>query len=220
MAERGVYTGRGMIPYLHILGLSVPTFGLMLWLAAVAGAIVLDRSFKRAKIDADAVGMVAVAVLAGIIGAKLWHVLDSFDEFRELGLACPVGSGWICMVRRADLRPGRAGLSGLAGRIGGLKDPGSGGPGGSNWLRRWANWLFPLRRRLLWIAHESSLGNELSERIRADTTRGARSSNTAVRIWNGPADRLVALGARQEDPAHWLDLWGVSGPERDSALSG
>ncbi len=74
-----------MIPYLHILGLNVPTFGLMLWLAAVAGAIVLDRSFKRAKIDADAVGMVAVAVLAGIVGAKLWHVLDSPAEFRELG---------------------------------------------------------------------------------------------------------------------------------------
>src|SRR5579871_4204208 len=74
-----------MLPYLHILGLNVPTFGLMLWLAAVAGAIVLDRSFKRAKIDADAVGMVAVAVLAGIVGAKLWHVLDSPAEFRELG---------------------------------------------------------------------------------------------------------------------------------------
>ncbi len=59
-----------MIPYLHILGLQIPTFGLMLWLAAVAGAVVLDRSFKRAGINADAVGMVAVAVLAGIVGAK------------------------------------------------------------------------------------------------------------------------------------------------------
>jgi phosphatidylglycerol:prolipoprotein diacylglycerol transferase len=74
-----------MIPYLHILGLNVPTFGLMLWFAAVAGALVLDRSFKRAGIDADAVGIVAVAVLAGIVGAKLWHVLDSPAEFREIG---------------------------------------------------------------------------------------------------------------------------------------
>lgn len=74
-----------MIPYLHILGLHVPTFGLMLWFAAVAGAFVLDRSFKRAGIAADAVGMVAVAVLAGIVGAKLWHVLDSPAEFREIG---------------------------------------------------------------------------------------------------------------------------------------
>lgn len=53
-----------MIPYLHIFGLHVPTFGLMLWLAAVSGAIVVDRAFKRAHIDADAVGMVAAAVVA------------------------------------------------------------------------------------------------------------------------------------------------------------
>lgn len=74
-----------MIPYLHIGHLSVPTFGLMLWLAAVAAAILVDRGFRRANIDADAVGMVAVAVVAGIIGAKLWHVFDTPSEFREIG---------------------------------------------------------------------------------------------------------------------------------------
>ncbi len=74
-----------MIPYLHFWGLHVPTFGLMLWLAAVAAAFVMDRAFKREKIDADAVGMVAVAVVVGIVGAKLWHVLDTPQEFRELG---------------------------------------------------------------------------------------------------------------------------------------
>ena len=56
-----------MLPYLHIWHLNVPTFGLMLWLAAVAGAIIMDRSFKRAGVEADAVGMVAIAVLAGIV---------------------------------------------------------------------------------------------------------------------------------------------------------
>ncbi len=74
-----------MLPYLHIFGLPVPTFGLMLWFAAVAGALIMDRSYRRAKIEADAVGMVAVAVVAGIIGAKLWHVLDTPSEFREIG---------------------------------------------------------------------------------------------------------------------------------------
>ncbi len=78
-----------MIPYIH-LNLhfwhpEIPTFGLMLWLATVAAAIVMDRAFKRARIDADAVGMVAVAVLAGIVGAKLWHVIDTPSEFREMG---------------------------------------------------------------------------------------------------------------------------------------
>jgi phosphatidylglycerol---prolipoprotein diacylglyceryl transferase len=74
-----------MIPYLHLGSLNLPTFGLMLWLAAVAAAFILDRSFRRAGIDSDAVGMVAVTVVAGIVGAKLWHVLDSPYEFREIG---------------------------------------------------------------------------------------------------------------------------------------
>jgi phosphatidylglycerol:prolipoprotein diacylglycerol transferase len=74
-----------MLPYIHFWHLYVPTFGLMLWLAAVAAAFVVDRSFRRAHIDADAVGMVAIAVVAGIVGAKLWHVLDTPIEFRELG---------------------------------------------------------------------------------------------------------------------------------------
>ena len=63
----------------------MPTFGLMLWCAAVAGALVVDRAFKRANIDADAVGMVAYALVAGIVGAKLWHVLDSPAEFKFEG---------------------------------------------------------------------------------------------------------------------------------------
>jgi phosphatidylglycerol:prolipoprotein diacylglycerol transferase len=78
-----------MLPYLH-LNLhfwhpNIPTFGLMLWLAAVVAAFIMDRGFKRARIDADAVGMVAIAVLAGIVGAKLWHVIDTPAEFREMG---------------------------------------------------------------------------------------------------------------------------------------
>jgi phosphatidylglycerol---prolipoprotein diacylglyceryl transferase len=74
-----------MIPYLHIGSFNLPTFGLTLWAAAVVGAIVADRAFKRAHIDADAVGMVAVALVVGIIGAKIWHVLDTPAEFREIG---------------------------------------------------------------------------------------------------------------------------------------
>jgi len=78
-----------MLPYIHLnlyfLHPDVPTFGLMLWVAIVAAAFVMDRGFKRAGIDADAVGMVAVAALLGIVGAKLWHVIDTPAEFREAG---------------------------------------------------------------------------------------------------------------------------------------
>jgi phosphatidylglycerol:prolipoprotein diacylglycerol transferase len=50
-----------MYPGIHIpfWPHNIPTFGLMLWLAAVVGAFVMDRSFRRAKLSADAVGMVA-----------------------------------------------------------------------------------------------------------------------------------------------------------------
>ena len=74
-----------MLPYLHIWHLNVPTFGLMLWLACVAAAFVMDRGFKRAGVDGDAVGMVAIAAVLGIVGAKLWHVIDTPMEFQELG---------------------------------------------------------------------------------------------------------------------------------------
>lgn len=79
-----------MFPYIHLLNFNIPTFGLMLWLAAVAAAFLLDRNFRRAGFTAgnegpDAVGMVAIAVIAGIIGAKLWHVVDTPEEFRFQG---------------------------------------------------------------------------------------------------------------------------------------
>jgi phosphatidylglycerol:prolipoprotein diacylglycerol transferase len=80
-----------MLPFLHVWHFNIPTFGLMLWLAAVVAAFIMDRNFRRARIAgadgqmADAVGMVAVAVVAGIVGAKLWHVLDTPMEFHQQG---------------------------------------------------------------------------------------------------------------------------------------
>jgi phosphatidylglycerol:prolipoprotein diacylglycerol transferase len=89
-----------MLPYIHIgihfvLSLfghhypigpwDVPTFGLMLWVATVCGALVMHWSFRGAHVEADALGIVALTVVAGIVGAKLWHVLDSPAEFRADG---------------------------------------------------------------------------------------------------------------------------------------
>jgi phosphatidylglycerol:prolipoprotein diacylglycerol transferase len=74
-----------MLPYLHLWHFNLPTFGLMLWLAAVIAAFVMDRCFRRARVTADALGMVAVTVVAGIVGAKLWHVIDTPEDFRYLG---------------------------------------------------------------------------------------------------------------------------------------
>jgi phosphatidylglycerol:prolipoprotein diacylglycerol transferase len=74
-----------MYPDIHLGFFTVHTFGLMIWFAAVIGAFVMDRSFRRAGVTADALTMVAVAVVAGFIGAKIWHVIDTPLEFREQG---------------------------------------------------------------------------------------------------------------------------------------
>jgi phosphatidylglycerol:prolipoprotein diacylglycerol transferase len=66
-----------MYPFIHIGRFSIGTFGIMLWLAAVAACWVLHRNFRRWKINADAIGIVAISTVIGVIGAKLWHVLES-----------------------------------------------------------------------------------------------------------------------------------------------
>src|SRR6202034_2454055 len=66
-----------MYPFIHIGRFSIGTFGIMLWLAAVCACLVLHRNFRRWRIDADAIGIVAISTVLGVIGAKLWHVFES-----------------------------------------------------------------------------------------------------------------------------------------------
>ncbi len=65
-----------MLPYLHIWRFNLPTFGLMLALAAFLAGVILDRNLRRYRVDADAVGIIAIATIAGVFGAKLWHALQ------------------------------------------------------------------------------------------------------------------------------------------------
>jgi phosphatidylglycerol:prolipoprotein diacylglycerol transferase len=65
-----------MYPYIHLGSWPIGTFGLLLWLAAVCATVVLHRNFLRNGVDADALNVVAFAVIAGILGAKAWHELQ------------------------------------------------------------------------------------------------------------------------------------------------
>jgi len=79
-----------MYPFIHFGShFSIGTFGLLLWLAAVCACWVLHRNFVRWGLDADAIGVVAIVTVAGIIGAKLWHVADTPGEhiFEREGFA-------------------------------------------------------------------------------------------------------------------------------------
>jgi len=94
-----------MYPYIHVGRLSIGTFGILLWLAAVCGCWVLYRNFRRWRIAADAISIVAVSTVAGILGAKLWHVLETPHQL----LAHP-----------ADLLFDRAGFAWYGGLIVGI----------------------------------------------------------------------------------------------------
>ncbi|MCU1314363.1 MAG: prolipoprotein diacylglyceryl transferase [Acidobacteriaceae bacterium] len=65
-----------MYPYIHLGPVTIGTFGLMLWLAAVCAGVVLYQNFVRFQVQADAVSVVAFVTVVGIVGAKLWHVLE------------------------------------------------------------------------------------------------------------------------------------------------
>src|ERR1700741_566987 len=70
-----------MIPYLHLGPLTIPTFGLMVALALITSAYILQADFNRRGFKADAFAMVTVAGLMGILGAKLYHVLEDPSAF-------------------------------------------------------------------------------------------------------------------------------------------
>ncbi|HEX9202039.1 MAG TPA: prolipoprotein diacylglyceryl transferase family protein [Acidobacteriaceae bacterium] len=78
-----------MYPYLDIGPVHLGTFGLLLWLAAVAGTFVLHKNFARNGVDADALNVVALVVVLGVIGAKVWHELQDVraleDALRFIG---------------------------------------------------------------------------------------------------------------------------------------
>jgi phosphatidylglycerol:prolipoprotein diacylglycerol transferase len=65
-----------MFPYLHLGSLTLGTFGILMWFAAVTAAYVLHRAFVRAGVTADAIVVVSTVMIAGVIGAKLWHELQ------------------------------------------------------------------------------------------------------------------------------------------------
>lgn len=69
-----------MIPYLHLGPLTLPTFGLMVATGLFVASYVLQADFRRRGIHADAFLIIGIAGLAGIAGARLYHVLESPAE--------------------------------------------------------------------------------------------------------------------------------------------
>src|SRR5580704_18861613 len=85
-----------MIPFLHLGPLTIPTFGLMVAIGLLVAAYVLQADFDRRRGQLQKSGrfksageqshhdegflIIGIAGLAGLVGARLYHVLESPRE--------------------------------------------------------------------------------------------------------------------------------------------
>ncbi len=70
-----------MQPELHILGITLQTFGLMMGLAFVVSGLIVSRHLKELGKPVDwAYEMVFAALVGGIVGARLWWVGENWSS--------------------------------------------------------------------------------------------------------------------------------------------
>lgn len=65
-----------MLPFIHIGPLELGTYGILVAIAALAGYWVLRKDLRRRGLPDVADMIVMVTVIAGVVGAKLYHVLE------------------------------------------------------------------------------------------------------------------------------------------------
>ncbi|HYL46578.1 MAG TPA: prolipoprotein diacylglyceryl transferase family protein, partial [Candidatus Limnocylindrales bacterium] len=70
-----------MIPFLHLGPIVIPTYGLMVATGMIVAYFVMHEDLKRRGIAADAESLIALPCLAGIVGAKIYFVLETPREF-------------------------------------------------------------------------------------------------------------------------------------------
>src|SRR5438309_483856 len=70
-----------MLPYIHLGPLTLGTYGLMLATALLCGFFVLRADLNRRRLAANPETIIGLVGLAGLVGAKLWHVLESPADF-------------------------------------------------------------------------------------------------------------------------------------------
>jgi phosphatidylglycerol:prolipoprotein diacylglycerol transferase len=71
-------------PELHIFGLTLQTFGLMMGLAFVVAGAAAGRRLKELGKPVDwAYEMVFAALVGGVVGARLWWVAENWSEAKD-----------------------------------------------------------------------------------------------------------------------------------------
>src|SRR4051794_10095745 len=73
-----------MQPELHILGITLQTFGLMMGLAFVVSGLIVSRHLRELGRPVDwAYEMVFAALVGGIVGARLWWVGENWSSAKD-----------------------------------------------------------------------------------------------------------------------------------------
>src|SRR4051794_38558034 len=73
-----------MQPEIHILGLTLQSFGLMMGLAFVVAGVITARFLRELGKPVDwAYEMVFAALVGGIVGARLWWVAENWSAAKD-----------------------------------------------------------------------------------------------------------------------------------------
>lgn len=70
-----------MYPFIHIGPLTLGTYGLMVAIGLICAFFILRADFERRKVPADAEAIIGITGLAGLVGSRLYHLLQSPSEF-------------------------------------------------------------------------------------------------------------------------------------------
>ena len=73
--------GVSLYPFIHLGPVTLGTYGLMVAIGLICGFFILRADFVRRGISADAEAIIGITGLAGLVGSRLYHLLQSPREF-------------------------------------------------------------------------------------------------------------------------------------------
>jgi phosphatidylglycerol:prolipoprotein diacylglycerol transferase len=74
-------TGVRLYPFIHLGPITLGTYGLMVAIGLICAFLVMRADFARRKVVADSEAIIGITGLAGLVGARLYHLLESPAEF-------------------------------------------------------------------------------------------------------------------------------------------